>query len=218
MVYIGVMSFTRLLKLRFSQTPLLQQLPEEDLVKIEKITEIKRFPRGSRLIFEGSKPPYMMLILSGSVNIVRNNANGTETLLRQQYPPLMFGYCLLSNQSYSADVVAGETVIAALFPMKAFKDIILDNPESLLTVIAHLSGLIDSLSSEKIELKTSSLADRILRILGELSDSRGICEITHEELGQMAGGSRANISRCLKDFEHKGIIKLGRRKIVLVNR
>ena len=211
------MDFSRLLGLRIRQAALFGQLAESELKELEKTASIKRFETNNILAADGSSPANMMMILSGSVNIRKNNPDAKETVMRRLGPPTVFGYCLLSGQHYTADIVAADTVISALFPLEQTKGILIRYPETLLTVIGHLSTLVESLSQERIELKNIPLKQRIQRVLKEICDSNGICHVSHEELGLMAGGSRANVSRALKELEQAGRLVLGRRKIQVVN-
>jgi CRP/FNR family transcriptional regulator, cyclic AMP receptor protein len=63
---------------------------------------------------------------------------------------------------------------------------------------------------------------RVLRRLAELAemyaDGDGVIALTQEELGQIAGTSRATVNRVLREQEELGTITLRRGKTEIVNR
>lgn len=209
------MSHRRLLELRISQAPLFLGLPKEDRLSLIDHAATHRFEAGETVVYDDSLPDSIFILLSGSVNIARTVVEGTTTVLRRLFPPTIFGYCVLSGRPYSADVIASDTSLTASFPLAVVKPMLLKQPETLFTVINHLSSLVDNLTTEKIELKVTQLESRIVHVLEGLADVEGVCLITHERLGQMAGGSRSNVSRALSNLKHAGLVELGRRKIVI---
>ena len=209
------MSYSRLLQFRLRQIPLFMNLPESDLKNLERTAVVKRMESGSILASEGELSDHLLVILSGSVHVRRITTEGSETILRRFAAPTVFGYCVLAGRPHSADLVAADTAVVAFVSRERTRELLLNRPEVLLDAISHLSILVDDLTQEKIGMRESSLADRIFHSLAALADVDGTCRVTHEELGRMAGGSRANVSRALKQLESTGRLELGRGRIVL---
>ena len=209
------MSYSRLLELRIRQIPLFMNLPDEDLRLLERSAVIKRIESGSLLAGEGQLSDHLLVILSGSVDVRKTGAEGSETVLRRLKAPTVIGYCLLAGRPHSADLVAADTTVAAFLPKVRTGELLKARPAALLEAIGHLSRLVENLSRERIGLKESTLIERLQSSLLDLADADGICRVTHEELGRMAGGSRANVSRALKELEIDGRLILRRGRIVL---
>jgi CRP-like cAMP-binding protein len=214
-VYIIAVGYERLLCLRMTQAPLFAGLPGDVRDRILESVSVRRHESGTVLASAGSMSPAMFMILSGTVDVKLIDAEGNETLLRRLSAPTMFGYCLLSGKPFSADVVASGTVVCAHFGLDRTREILSSQPDALFTAIGHLSSLVESLSEERMGLKTRTLSERIISALESAADSEGVCSISHEELGRMAGGSRANVSRALKKLEGENLLVLERRRIRL---
>jgi len=216
-VYIIDVGYERLLEFQMTQAPLFAGLPGEIRDKIMQTVSIRKYENGSVLASAGSLPPVMFMILSGTVDIKLIDIEGDEILLRRLSAPTIFGYCLLSGKPFSADIVASGTVVAALFGLDRTRDILSTRPDVLFTAIGHLSSLVESLSAERMGLKTRTLSERIMSALVSVADHEGVCSISHEELGRLAGGSRANVSRALKKMENEKRLILERLRIRLLS-
>jgi CRP/FNR family cyclic AMP-dependent transcriptional regulator len=63
---------------------------------------------------------------------------------------------------------------------------------------------------------------RVLRRLAELADmyadGDGVIALTQEELGQIAGTSRATVNRVLREQETRGAVELRRGRTAIVDR
>ena len=186
-----------------------------DVLRREAV--IRKFQEREVVAREGDKPDFFMVLLSGSVDICRTTFGGETIVYRRLYPPVVFGYSLLAAKPYSADIIVAETLMAAIIPLSVVKRILIDNPEAIFTALNHLSSVVSSLSTENQELRTLSLKERVMRVLERICDNNGNCRVSHEELANMAGGTRANTSRALKNLEISGYLELRRRLISLKN-
>ncbi|RKX95344.1 MAG: hypothetical protein DRZ90_10430 [Spirochaetes bacterium] len=209
------MDYTALLKLRFSQVALFSGLSEKEMDVLRREAVIRKFQEREVVAREGDKPDFFMVLLSGSVDICRTTFGGETIVYRRLYPPVVFGYSLLAAKPYSADIIVAETLMAAIIPLSVVKRILIDNPEAIFTALNHLSSVVSSLSTENQELRTLSLKERVMRVLERICDNNGNCRVSHEELANMAGGTRANTSRALKNLEISGYLELRRRLISL---
>ncbi len=78
---------------------------------------------------------------------------------------------------------------------------------SLSNQLTKLLGLVESLASMPLEARLASL----------LLSKGSIIKISHVELANELGSVREVISRILEDFETRGLIQLGRRKIQILD-
>jgi CRP-like cAMP-binding protein len=211
------MSPESLLESRISQNPVLGGLPPAARARIAEAAVVRPFKRSETVARELEKSDQFLLVLEGSVEICRYAEDGQKTIFRTVHPPAGIGYLLLSGEPHTAEIVAQEGLRVALIPVALLRDIFRSKPEALYRAIARLAELVDTLSSEILEERTLPLLERVRRAIYRNADQQGILRMSHEELAQCVGATRANISRALKRLEASGAISLGRR-VVRINR
>jgi CRP-like cAMP-binding protein len=196
-----------------SQSPVFSGLLPEMRRKIAASADIRTFRRAEVLARELERSEHFLLLLEGGVEVCRYAHDGRRTVFRTLYPPAGIGYLLLSGEPHTAELVAAGNAMVALIPVAVMKELFAARPEILYKAIARLAELVDALSSELMEERTLPLLERVRRSIYRNADHRGTLSISHEELAQYVGASRANVSRMLKRLETDGVISLGRRAI-----
>lgn len=212
------MDYSPLINLRLSQISLFKDLSNSELEEITKVVRVKKYEKSETVISRSEKSKSFMIILSGSVEISRTTLDGYKTVFRHFYPPSSIGYSLLAGkQPNSADIIANELTLIAMIPMDTIKDIFQNNPRLLFSVISHFSHLVNNLSTELLEQRTLPLQERVYRTLQRDCNDQGEMNVSHEELAQLVGATRANVSRALRNLEKESRIQLSRRKITIQN-
>jgi CRP-like cAMP-binding protein len=202
-----------LLDQRLLQNPFFSSFPIDARRKIAAATIVRRYARSEVLARELDPSDQFLLILEGSLQICRYADDGRKTIYRNVYPPSGIGYLLLSGEPHTAEIVAGDKALVALIPVPLIKDLLNARPESLYRAIASLAELVDDLSSEILEERTLPLQERVRLAIYKNADQHGELRMSHEELAQQVGATRANVSRALKRLEASGTLSLGRRTI-----
>lgn len=213
------MDYTPLVNLRLSQLTLFKDISESELKTVSSAVRVRKYQKSETVIRRSEESKFFMIILSGSVEISRTTMDGYKTVFRHFYPPSAIGYSILAGkQPNSADIIATETTLIALVPLHIIQDMFRKNADLSFSVISHFAHLVNSLSTELLEQRTLSLKERVFRTIQRDCNEQGEMNISHEELAQMVGASRANVSRVLKNLENESKIRLDRRKISLGNR
>lgn len=205
-----------LLLTRLKQNPIFSGLPEEIQDRIADQAFLKTFERGEVIARELSSPGQFILLLEGGVKICRDRDDGTRVVFRTLYPPAGVGYLLLSGQPHTADVVAMDSARVALLPAAALRSIFDANPQLLYRAITRLAELVDQLSEELMEQRSLPLLERLRNAILRSADQRGELRLSHEELAELVGASRANVTRALKRLAASGAITMDRRVIRIV--
>ena len=207
------MDQSSLLDLRLSQNPVFASLSVDARRKIAAAAIVRTCKRSAVLARELEPSDQFLLILDGSLQVCRYSEDGSKIIYRAVYPPSGIGYLLLSGEPHTAEIVAGDDTLVACIPVPLLKDLLNANPKSLYRAIASLSELVDDLSSEILAERTLPLPERVRRAVYKNADQHGELRISHEELAQNIGATRANVSRALKKLEASGTLSLRRRAI-----
>lgn len=207
-----------LLRTRLKQNPVFSGLPEAIRDRIADQAGFKTFARGAVIARELSSPDRFVLLLEGGVEICRSRDDGTRVVFRTLYPPAGGGYLLLSGQPHTADVVAAGPAQVALLPVAALRSVFDANPQLLYRTITRLAEFVDQLSEELMEQRTLPLVDRLRNAIYRNADRQGELRLSHEELAELVGSTRANVTRALKRLADAGTITTDRRVIRIVER
>ena len=94
------------------------------------------------------------------------------------------------------------------------------NPSVDSVLLAALSGQVARLSEHLLEVLFVPAKARILRrllTLTKVSDD-GVVRLTQEDLARMSGTTRATVNEVLRDAEKAGAVRIGRRRIEIIDR
>jgi len=198
--------------------PVLRDLPAPLLKKVEATATPVHAPAGQRLFNEGSPGTCYPLLIEGIIRVSKVSPEGHEILLYRLYPGegcVITVVTLLGDVAYPA-IGTAETELALLaVPRNVFLEIVLGSPafrvfvfNALSQRITHLMALVDDVAFRRVDQR---LASRLL--LQRQPDAT-----THQMLADELGTSREVVSRILESFQHSGMIRLGRKRIEILDR
>jgi CRP/FNR family transcriptional regulator len=198
--------------------PVLRKLPPDLLSKVEETAKPVHAPAGQQLFGEGSPCTHYPLLISGIIRAVKSSPDGHEILLYRLNPGescVITVVALLGETSYPA-IGAAETEVSLLgIPRSLFLEMVLSVPafrvfvfHSLSQRMAHLMALIDDVAFRRVDQR---LASRLLH-------HRQPITATHQMLADELGTSREVVSRTLEAFQQSGMLRLGRKRIEILDR
>jgi CRP/FNR family transcriptional regulator, anaerobic regulatory protein len=198
--------------------PVLRELRAVLLQKVEETAKPVQAAPGQRLFGDGSPCPYYPLLIEGIIRASKFSPEGHEILLYRLNPGescVITVVTLLGHASYPA-IGTAETKLSILgVPRSVFLEMVLESPafrvfvfNSLSQRMAHLMALVDDVAFRRVDQR---LASRLL--IGEEPDTT-----THQMLADELGTSREVVSRILETFQQSGMIRLGRRRIEILDR
>lgn len=202
---------------RLSRTAVFSGGAEEALRDLAEAAAPRTLAKGELLWRIGERPDAVALLLSGRLHVERTTADGQRMILRVLGPDALVGLSTLRGQPHTADLVAGEETELLLLSAQSLRTVLAKKPEIALAALGHLGELLGRLTDEVEELRFASLEERLLQRIARLGEGRTEIHITHEELADQAGATRANVSRALKRLERRGLLRCGRVRIEILN-
>lgn len=201
--------------------PALKALDDAAWMALRHAAHVLTLPAGTFAFRAGDACENYLLVLDGSVRVQKLAENGREiTLYRLEGGDacVLTTSCLLAHERYPAEGVAETDVIAAAIPRPTFLHALDHSPGFRRFVFTgygeRLSDLILLVEEVAFGRIDSRLATRLLALAGE-SD---MVETTHQELAAELGTAREVVSRQLKDFERRGLVRLLRGRIQIIDR
>ena len=198
--------------------PVLQELPAHLLKKVEAAAKPVHAPAGQRLFSDGSPCAFYPLLIEGTILVSKISPDGHEILLYRLNPGescVITVVTLLGEVAYPA-IGTAETDLALLaVPRSLFLEAVLESPAFRVFVfnavsqrIAHVMALVDDVAFRRVDQRLAS------RLLLQLEPDG----TTHQMLADELGTSREVVSRILETFQHAGMIRLGRKRIEILDR
>ena len=198
--------------------PVLEELPADLLRKVETEAGLIQAPAGRQLFDEGTPCVAYPMLIDGVIRATKNSPEGHEILLYRLNPGetcVITVVALLGGTPYPARAAAETDLTLYGVPRDVFVEMILKSPPFRVFVfqflsrrMAHLMTLIDDVAFRRLDQR---LASRLLRHGETLS-------VTHQMLADELGTTREVVSRTLEAFQQSGALRLGRKRIEILDR
>jgi cAMP-binding proteins - catabolite gene activator and regulatory subunit of cAMP-dependent protein kinases len=160
-----------------------------------------------------------LVLLEGCVRVQHVSSMGREAVLYRVVAGQFFVLpvaCVMSDQVYPAQGIAETDVKLVSIPKKAFLEALNSIPVLQAFVFGHMSSKFHHLVRMQQQLVFGSVEFRVAYLLRDAARIGNSLKTTHEQLAREVGTDRAVVSRTLKSFERRGMIKCGRNAIQLM--
>lgn len=138
----------------------------DELREILVDVAVQKFPRNAVLFMQNEPARRFYIVLEGRVKILRETADGRESVLRLFNPGESFAEAsILQINGYPATAIACEEVRALGIPAERFKKQIARNPELAMAVIAELGRKLQHFVSHVEQLTARSATERLAGFL-----------------------------------------------------
>lgn len=205
--------------------PYFSELEDEKLEKLHNIATLKPVKKGCIIFTEGQKGEAIYFVKTGKIKISKISSVGKEYTIKIMEEGDVFGEStLFIGGEYPATAEAIEDSEILELKNKDIEDLILKDTQIALSIIKilakrlkYIAVVIENLALRDSVGRTASILLTFARERG-ISTKEGILveiDLKRQELANLAGTSRENITRILSQMDRDGIIKLGKDKILI---
>lgn len=162
------------------------------------------------------------MLLSGRVRIAQADT-GNDVIIRYVGPGQIFGaLALFHSGRYLADATAITDCVEIQWSSAAITELMQRYPRIALNALAIVGRRLDELQHRFRELATESVDRRIAHTLLRLAKHAGrkvkggieiSFPLSRKDLAAMSGTAHTTVSRILSDWQAKGIIISGRKRV-----
>ena len=199
--------------------PALAGLPDARLARLLRPEALMALPAGTQVFAESQPCQGFPLLLSGSIRVIKQAANGRELMLYRVNPGgscIISSSCLLGRTDYNARGIAETPLTLLALSPGEFARLLVEHAPFRDFVFHLFSERIAELMQLVEEVAFTRLDQRLARLL--LNRQESTLSVTHQQLADELGSVREIVSRLLKGFAAQGLVTLGREQIVLVDR
>ena len=179
-----------------------------------------RIPAGREIFIEGDRVNGIALMMSGIVRVYKISQTGREiTLYRfgEGESCVITANAILHQQNFPAIAIVERDAEAVMIPAETFSDWVRRYDPWRDFVFNLVSDRLASLMEIVDEVAFQRMDRRVASFLLERSHLKNPISITHQEIANEIGSSREVISRILEDFAERGIIRLSRGEIKVLD-
>ncbi|GGW29426.1 response regulator [Arenibacter certesii] len=190
---------------------------------IAKQGRLYEFRLGEVIYNEGSNSNLIYLVGSGVVKTHKLDEWGKELITAIYKADDFFGFsCFTKNLPYQESATAMEEVRLIGIAKEKFKEVLQENPELVMELLALLNENLTETNEQLLEMAYGSVrrktATTILRFASKLEkDPQGRLHILRSDLASVAGMATETLIRTLSSFKKEGLIQIEDRNIQILD-
>lgn len=192
-------------------------------VSDESVTIKKK--SGSHFFRQGEKALRFFLLRSGKVKVSQIAPEGHQIVVRYANAGELFGCVpLYGGKEYPATATAVSDCEALCWDqatvhrlMESYPRMAISALELLGEELALLRSRYQELATERVEQRVARALLRLVRQAGKKVDEGVLIEfpLSRQDLAELTGTTLHTVSRILSVWEHEGLIRSGRKKIII---
>jgi CRP/FNR family transcriptional regulator len=174
--------------------------------------------KGQHVVKRGVPFNYIVIVLSGTLKVLRTDSEGNEhVLFYLQEGDACSETFTLCDGKRELDLIAEQEGVVLLVPQKMMDELMEKYPDWRKYVLSQFGMKLREFLNTLDTITFKNLDERLLKYLKDKAEVTGsnLIKVTHQDIANDLATSRVVISRLLKMFERKGILKLSRNKIEL---
>lgn len=209
------------------RVPFFAVLPADDLKALASHCVVRRVAKDEMLAGEGDPCEGLFVVQSGAVKLFKMAENGREQILVIERAGSTVGELpIFDGGNFPASTVAVEDSTLLFLPKREFLELCRRNSAVAFAVIRTLAWRFRYLTDLVEELSLKEVSHRLARFLRDRAQKSGVrtkrgiefpLEETNQEIGAEIGTVRDLVSRNLRRFVDRGIIRLERRKVIVLD-
>lgn len=213
--------------LDISAISILRNLSKEQVVKLQEKAIQRTYPKNCFVFEEGQPTDGVYFIVSGYIKIVKLHKDGREKTLAILNPGDILGeMTLFQNELRTATAVAlvKSTVIA--IKKSEFLILLQDIPQLSIELISILSERLADTNRQVQDLIFLNARSKVISNLIQMEKVYGrkqkdateiSLKLTHEELSNLVGITRENVTKTLNELQDLKLIEVVQRKIRILD-
>ena len=203
------------------ESPLFAQLGAADRLALATKVRPRHFGRDEVIFHRDDDAGQVFLIVAGTVKVSVPDETGREVVIALERGGDVFGeLALFDDAKRSATVTAINDTLTLALARNEFISVLERNPDAMRRMLGLLAKLVRRSTGHVEDLVFLDLPGRLAKCLLDISEASGTdrVELTQEDLAGFVGAARVSVNRALAEFEHRGMIRIGRGHLDIVDR
>jgi CRP/FNR family transcriptional regulator, cyclic AMP receptor protein len=202
---------------------LFQDLTAQELDAVGHSTHLMTYPTEHIFFMPDQNAEVLFILKKGRVQLYRISPDGRKLVVDVLYPGAIFGHMALVGQGmHHTYAQALDDCVICIWNRGEVEALLLSKPQVALRFLGVIGERLyqtqqrlTETTFKRIPARMASLLLRLDQQTGRTGQLRGY---THQYLADMLGTYRETATQVLNDFKNDKLIKLGRKKLDIVDR
>ncbi len=209
-----------------SSSAMLKGVSPKDSCRFIKNGRERRVAKGAFIFHQGEPAEAFFIIIEGRVRLTQITANGDQVILRYFDPGDGVGIiAVLSEIDYPAYGEALKDCILLCWDRATARQLMVQIPllalngmEMMAGRFARLQRRYQEMATQRVEQRVAIALLRLVRQFGKRTEDGVLIDmqLSRKDLAEMTGTNLYNVSRILSKWEQDGVVRTGRKKVVLL--
>lgn len=179
----------------------------------------RSFKKGEIIRPPAQKGPSLSLVISGSVNLSRTAASGTEFDIKTVEAGTLFGDVpSLGQAMFGARATAAETTKIAFVSESDFDRLCAISPAIALNALKRVGPRLAEAERKHEQSQFQPVTSRIAALFLKLANQDNqVVGYTHQEMAETLGCYRETVTNAIAELKQDKLVKVGRKRITLVD-
>jgi CRP-like cAMP-binding protein len=197
-----------------------QDLSSEDLDALERITTMVTVQKGKIFYRPEDTGEVIFILKQGVVQLYRISSEGKKLVIYTLRDGSMFGeMSLLGQRMHNTFAEAITDCTICVMSRSDMEHLVLTRPQVALRFLEITGNRLRETEEQLEALAFKSIPSRLAALLLRLAgDGNEVAGLTHQDMAEMIGTYRETTTQTLNDMKADGIVKIGRRRITIVNK
>lgn len=200
--------------------PELEKSADDFVCQLFDASGVISLQENNTVFHQGDACENYLIILDGKVKVFTRAENGREILLYRLFTGdscVLTTSCLFGNKNYPAEGKTESPVTALAIPVSQFNTALQQSSTFREMVFSTFSSHLSELITLVEEVAFGKIDVRLAKHLLSQCDNEKNLTSTHQNIATDLGSAREVISRQLKELESKGLIKISRGNIKILD-
>ncbi len=206
-----------------AHVPLFAGLGDEDRRALAVQLRARRYAPNEIVFHRGDPASHLYILVAGTTKVALIDEQGREAVVALLRGGDVFGeLALFDDAPRSATIVAVTESECLLLAREDFLSALERSPASMRQMLRLLARTIRRVSTRVEDLVFLDVPSRVAKSLLDLAELGGTAvseiQMTQEDLASIVGATRVSVNRVLASLESRGLVKVERRRIEIVDR
>jgi len=204
-----------------SDMEIFQDLSPKEMEELDRLITLSAVKKGKVFYRPEETGEVLFIVKEGRVQLYRISPEGKKLVIATLGAGTLFGEMpLLGQQLHNTFAEASEESVICIMSRKDLERLFLSKPMVALRVLditgRRLRDVEERLKSMAFKGIPARLASLLL-LLAEENETLEVVGLTHQDLAETVGTYRETATQVLNDLKSKGLIEIGRKRILILD-
>jgi CRP/FNR family transcriptional regulator, cyclic AMP receptor protein len=199
-----------------------RDLSRPEIEAIDRQLSMATSPPGNVFYMPEETGEVLFLLKKGTVQLYRLTPEGKKIVIATLGPGSLFGEMSLVGQGmHSTFAEAVDECKLCVMSRSDVERLMREKPQVALRIVEALGDRLVQMERQLEDVAFKSIPARLASLLLRLADERGSATIkgySHQDLAEMVGTYRETVTLTLNELKAKGLVEIGRKRLVVVDR